>query len=129
MDDKQCYQDGMVVWCKVLGDVYVDCMLQYLMLLNDEFQDFIICYVWGEIWMCLGFDYYICSMIIIVMLIVFNCEVELKMYLCVLFNNGVICDELKELIMYFVLYCGLLVVNVMMYLVQQVFDDIDVVQG
>ncbi len=50
MDDKQRYQDGMAVRRKVLGDAHVDRTLQHLTPLNDEFQDFITRYAWGETW-------------------------------------------------------------------------------
>ena len=48
MEDKQRYQDGMTVRRKVLGDAHVDRTLQHLTPLNDEFQDFITRYAWGE---------------------------------------------------------------------------------
>ena len=50
MDDKQRYQQGMTVRRKVLGDTHVDKTLQKLTLLNEEFQDFITRYAWGETW-------------------------------------------------------------------------------
>lgn len=50
MDDKQRYQRGMEVRRKVLGDAHVDKTLQKLTPLNEEFQDFITRYAWGETW-------------------------------------------------------------------------------
>ena len=99
MDDKQRYQDGMAVRRKVLGDAHVDRTLQHLTPLNDEFQDFITRYAWGETWTRPGLDHHTRSMITIAMLIALNREAELKMHLRASFNNGVTRDELKELIM------------------------------
>ncbi len=107
MDDKQRYQDGMAVRRKVLGDAHVDRTLQHLTPLNDEFQDFITRYAWGETWTRPGLDHHTRSMITIAMLIALNREAELKMHLRASFNNGVTRDELKELIMHSALYCGL----------------------
>ena len=99
MEDKQRYQDGMAVRRKVLGDAHVDRTLQHLTPLNDEFQDFIPRYAWGETWTRPGLDHHTRSMITIAMLIALNREAELKMHLRASFNNGVTRDELKELIM------------------------------
>ena len=99
MEDKQRYQDGMAVRRKVLGDAHVDRTLQHLTPLNDEFQDFITRYAWGETWTRPGLDHHTRSMITIAMLIALNREAELKMHLRASFNNGVTRDELKELIM------------------------------
>ncbi|HHC1070645.1 TPA: 4-carboxymuconolactone decarboxylase [Klebsiella pneumoniae] len=129
MDDKQRYQDGMAVRRKVLGDAQVDRTLQHLTPLNDEFQDFITRYAWGETWTRPGLDHHTRSMITIAMLIALNREAELKMHLRASFNNGVTRDELKELIMHSALYCGLPAANATMHLAQQVFDDIDAAQG
>ena len=89
MDDKQRYQDGMAVRRKVLGDAHVDRTLQHLTPLNDEFQDFITRYAWGETWTRPGLDHHTRSMITIAMLIALNREAELKMHLRASFNNGV----------------------------------------
>ena len=107
MDDKTRYQQGMNVRRKVLGDAHVERTLHNLTPLNDEFQDFITRYAWGETWTRPGLDHHTRSMITIAMLIALNRETELKMHLRAAFNNGVTRDELKELIMHSALYCGL----------------------
>lgn len=48
VDDKTRYQQGMNVRRKVLGDAHVERTLHNLTPLNDEFQDFITRYAWGE---------------------------------------------------------------------------------
>ncbi|SPX55447.1 4-carboxymuconolactone decarboxylase [Klebsiella pneumoniae] len=112
---------GWPVRRKVLGDAHVDRTLQHLTPLNDEFQDFITRYAWGETWTRPGLDHHTRSMITIAMLIALNREAELKMHLRASFNNGVTRDELKELIMHSALYCGLPAANATMHLAQQVF--------
>ena len=125
MDDKQRYQRGMEVRRKVLGDVHVDKTLQKLTPLNEEFQNFITRYAWGDIWSRPGLDRHTRSMITIAMLIALNREAELKMHLNAAFNNGVTREELKELIMHSALYCGLPAANATLHLAQQVFDQRD----
>ena len=125
MKDVDHYQQGMEVRRAVLGDSHVDRTLSQLTPLNEEFQDFITRYAWGDIWTRPGLERHTRSMITIAMLIALNREAELKMHLRAAFNNGVTRDELKELIMHSALYCGLPAANATMHLAQQVFDEMD----
>ncbi|MFB0710647.1 4-carboxymuconolactone decarboxylase [Buttiauxella noackiae] len=125
MKDEEHYQQGMDVRRAVLGDKHVDRTLFQLTPLNEEFQNFITRYAWGDIWTRPGLERHTRSMITIAMLIALNREAELKMHLRAAFNNGVTRDELKELIMHSALYCGLPAANATMHLAQQVFDEMD----
>jgi 4-carboxymuconolactone decarboxylase len=125
MKDEEHYQQGMEVRRAVLGDSHVDRTLSQLTPFNDEFQNFITRYAWGDIWTRPGLERHTRSMITIAMLIALNREAELKMHLRAAFNNGVTRDELKELIMHSALYCGLPAANATMHLAQQVFDELD----
>lgn len=125
MKDEEHYQRGMEVRRAVLGDKHVDRTLSQLTPLNEEFQDFITRYAWGDIWTRPGLERHTRSMITIAMLIALNREAELKMHLRAAFNNGVTRDELKELIMHSALYCGLPAANATMHVAQQVFDEMD----
>ncbi|WP_024554827.1 4-carboxymuconolactone decarboxylase [Franconibacter helveticus 513] len=123
MQDEERYQQGMEVRHAVLGDAHVERTLENLTPLNDEFQNFITRYAWGEIWTRPALERHTRSMITIAMLIALNREAELKMHLRAAFNNGVTREELKELIMHSALYCGLPAANATMHLAQQVFDE------
>ncbi|MBJ9278626.1 4-carboxymuconolactone decarboxylase [Citrobacter amalonaticus] len=125
MQDKERYQQGMAVRRAVLGDAHVDRTVQNLTPLNEDFQQFITRYAWGDIWSRPGLDRHTRSMITIAMLIALNREAELKMHLNAAFNNGVTREELKELIMHSALYCGLPAANATLHLAQQVFDQRD----
>lgn len=111
MHDDERYQQGMEVRRAVLGDAHVDRTLENLSPLNEEFQNFITRYAWGETWTRPGLSRHTRSMITIAMLIALNREAELKMHLRAARNNGVTRDELKELIMHSALYCGLPAAN------------------
>lgn len=125
MKDEDRYQQGMEVRRAVLGDAHVDRTLTQITPLNDEFQNFITRYAWGDIWTRPGLERHTRRMITIAMLIALNREAELKMHLRAAFNNGVTKDEIKELIMHSALYCGLPAANATMHLAQQVFDELD----
>ncbi|MGP3848211.1 4-carboxymuconolactone decarboxylase, partial [Pseudomonas aeruginosa] len=125
MQDEERYQQGMAVRRAVLGDAHVDRTVQNLTPLNEDFQQFITRYAWGDIWSRPGLDRHTRSMITIAMLIALNREAELKMHLNAAFNNGVTREELKELIIHSALYCGLPAANATLHLAQQVFDQRD----
>ncbi|WP_246875410.1 4-carboxymuconolactone decarboxylase [Pantoea ananatis] len=128
MTQQQRYQQGMSVRRAVLGDAHVERTLENLSPLNDEFQNFISRYAWGEIWTRPGLTRHTRSLITIGMLIALNREAELKMHLRAAFNNGVSRDEIKELLMHAALYCGLPASNAAFQLAQSVFDEQDSAQ-
>ncbi|MDF7791763.1 4-carboxymuconolactone decarboxylase [Pantoea ananatis] len=128
MTQQQRYQQGMTVRRAVLGDAHVERTLENLSPLNDEFQNFISRYAWGEIWTRPGLTRHTRSLITIGMLIALNREAELKMHLRAAFNNGVSRDEIKELLMHTALYCGLPASNAAFHLAQSVFDEQDSAQ-
>lgn len=125
MNDEQRYQQGIDVRRAVLGDAHVDCSLSQLTPLNEEFQDFISRYAWGEIWTRPGLARHSRSLITIAMLIALNREAELRMHLKAAVNNGVTRDEIKEVLMQSALYCGLPAANSAFHLAAEVFAEQD----
>ncbi|CAI1543836.1 4-carboxymuconolactone decarboxylase [Serratia proteamaculans] len=125
MNDEQRYQRGIEVRRAVLGDSHVDRSLSQLTPLNEEFQDFISRYAWGEIWTRPGLARHTRSLITIAMLIALNREAELRMHLKAAVNNGVTRDEIKEVLMQSALYCGLPAANSAFHLAAEVFAEQD----
>lgn len=125
MNDQQRYQQGITVRREVLGDAHVDRTLTQLTPFNEEFQDFISRYAWGEIWSRPGLARDTRSLITISMLIALNREAELRMHLRAAFNNGVTREQLKEVLMQSALYCGLPAANAAFHLAEAVFAEMD----
>lgn len=125
MNDEQRYQRGIEVRRAVLGDSHVDRSLSQLTPLNEEFQDFISRYAWGEVWTRPGLARHTRSLITIAMLIALNREAELRMHLKAAVNNGVTRDEIKEVLMQSALYCGLPAANSAFHLAAEVFAEQD----
>ncbi|CAI0896320.1 4-carboxymuconolactone decarboxylase [Serratia proteamaculans] len=125
MNDEQRYQRGIEVRRAVLGDSHVDRSLSQLTPLNEEFQDFISRYAWGEIWTRPGLARHTRSLITIAMLIALNREAELRMHLKAAMNNGVTREEIKEVLMQSALYCGLPAANSAFHLAAEVFAEQD----
>ena len=104
-------QRGMQVRRAVLGDAHVDRAEASRTPLNDEFQDLITRYVWGEIWTRPGLDRRTRSCITVAMLVALNRSDELALHMRAALTNGVTVDELKEILLQTAIYCGVPAAN------------------
>ena len=104
-------QSGMQVRRAVLGDAHVDRAEASRTPLNDEFQDLITRYVWGEIWTRPGLDRRTRSCITVAMLVALNRNDELALHMRAALTNGVTVDELKEILLQTAIYCGVPAAN------------------
>ena len=111
MDERQRYEQGMKVRREVLGDAHVDKSLQNRSALNEEFQDLITRYAWGEIWSRPGLPRETRSMITLAMMVALNRGDELRMHLKAALNNGVTPDQIKEVLLQTAIYCGVPAAN------------------
>jgi 4-carboxymuconolactone decarboxylase len=125
MDQQEVRDKGMQVRCAVLGEAHLQRVQQNLTPFNEEFQDLITRYAWGEIWTRNGLPRHTRSMLTIVMMVALNREEELKLHLRASANNGVTRDEIKEVLMQTAIYCGVPAANSAFRIAQEVFNEID----
>ena len=125
MDDRDRYDAGMNVRRAVLGDAHVDRSIANRNVFNEEFQDLITRYAWGEIWTRPGLPKHTRSIATLAMLVALNRPDELKLHLRASANNGVTRDEIKELLMQCAIYCGVPAANAAFHMAQEVFAEMD----
>ena len=106
MDERQRHDQGMKVRRAVLGDARVDAAQKNRNAFNDEFQDLITRYAWGEIWTRPGLTRQTRSMIVLGTMVALNRPDELRMHLRAALNDGVTPDEIKEVLLQTAAYCG-----------------------
>lgn len=111
MDERQRYEHGMKVRRQVLGDAHVDKSLANRNAFNEEFQDLITRYAWGEIWSRPGLPRQTRSMITLAMMVALNREEELRMHVQAALNNGVTREQIKEVLLQTAIYCGVPAAN------------------
>jgi 4-carboxymuconolactone decarboxylase len=116
-------EQGMRVRREVLGDAHVDAATAAAGDLTREFQDLITRYAWGEIWARPGLDRRTRSLVTIAALIALDRERELELHLRAARRNGVVWDEIKEVILQSAVYCGVPAANGAFALAQQVMDE------
>jgi 4-carboxymuconolactone decarboxylase len=123
MDERQRYEQGMKVRRAVLGDAHVDASLENRNEFNEEFQDLITRYAWGEIWTRPGLPRQTRSMLTLAMMVALNRPDELRLHLRAALNNGVTREEIREVLLQTAIYCGVPAANSAFHLAQEVFEQ------
>ena len=121
MDERERYGQGMKVRRAVLGDAHVDRSLKNRNEFNEEFQDLITRYAWGEIWTRPGLPRKTRSLITLAMMVALNRNDELRMHVRAAINNGVTRDEIKEVLLQTAIYCGVPAANSAFHIAEEAF--------
>ncbi|MGZ3603274.1 MAG: 4-carboxymuconolactone decarboxylase [Ktedonobacterales bacterium] len=122
MTDDERYAEGMRVRREVLGDEHVDRTLATRTPFNEEFQQLITRYAWGEMWTRDGLPRGTRSLVTIAMLVALNRERELRLHLRGAMRNGVTLDEIKEVLLQCAIYCGVPAANAAFHIAEEVFS-------
>jgi 4-carboxymuconolactone decarboxylase len=125
MDDRERYEKGMIVRRAVLGDAHVDRSLSRRNAFNEEFQDLITRYAWGEIWSRPGLTRHTRSLLTVALMVALNRPDEFKLHLRAAFNNGVTRDELKEVLLHCAIYAGVPAANSAFHMAEEVFAQME----
>jgi len=125
MDERERHQKGMAARRAVLGDDHVDTSEKHANEFNEEFQDLITRYAWGEIWTRPGLPRHTRSLITVAMMVALNREDEFRLHVRAAFNNGVTRAEIKEVLLQTAVYCGVPAANSAFHMAMQVFAEID----
>jgi len=125
MTDRDKYDDGMKVRRAVLGDAHVDRTLKNRNAFNEEFQEFITRYAWGEIWTRPGLPRHTRSLLVLAITAALGRADEFKLHVRAAANNGVTRDEIKEVLIQCAVYAGVPAANTAFHLAQEVFKEMD----
>jgi len=112
MEDKERYDFGMTRRRKVLGNAWVDRANARTTPFNEEFQNFITRYAWGEIWTRPHFDERTRRVLVIGTMMAIDKWEEFRMHVrAALVEGGFTPDDIKEIIMQQAIYCGVPAAN------------------
>ncbi len=123
MDERERYEKGLSVRRAVLGDPHVDRSLKNRNEFNEEFQDLITRYAWGEIWTRPGLPQKTRSLLTIAMIVALNRPDEFRLHVRAAFNNGVTREEIKEVLLHAAIYCGVPAANSAFHAAQEIFSE------
>jgi 4-carboxymuconolactone decarboxylase len=112
MDERERHKTGMARRRKVLGNAWVDRANANKTALNEEFQDLITRYAWGEIWTRPHFDERTRRILVIGTMIALDKWEEFRLHVRVaLTEGGFSPDDIKEVILQQAIYCGVPAAN------------------
>lgn len=122
MDERKRYEQGMKVRRELLGNEHVDKSLKNRTKFNEEFQDLITRYAWGEIWTRPGLAKETRSLITLVMLVALNRNDEFRLHVRAALNNGVTPEQIREAVLQAAIYCGVPAANTAFHIAQEVIS-------
>ena len=125
MDERERYEQGMLVRRAVLGDAHVDRSLQERNEFNQDFQDLITRYAWGEIWTRPGLPRQTRSLITLAMMVALGRSAELRMHLKAALSTGVTREEIKEVLLQTAIYCGVPAAHSAFHIAEEVLAEVD----
>jgi 4-carboxymuconolactone decarboxylase len=112
MQDKERHEHGMTRRRKVLGNAWVDRANARKTPFNEEFQNFITRYAWGEVWTRPHFDERTRRVLVIGTMLAIDKWEEFRMHVrAALLEGGFTPDDIKEIIMQQAIYCGVPAAN------------------
>jgi 4-carboxymuconolactone decarboxylase len=112
MDDKARYDRGLTRRRKVLGNAHVERTLANRTAFNSEFQEVITRYAWGEIWGRPHFDERTRRILVIGTTMALDKWEEFRLHVrAALTEGGFSADDIKEIILQQMIYCGVPAAN------------------
>ncbi|KPF71617.1 4-carboxymuconolactone decarboxylase [Bosea sp. AAP35] len=125
MDDTTRYADGMTTRRAVLGGAYVDKASSGLTDFNTEWQEFITCTAWNDIWNRPGLVRRERSIIVLSVAASLGAWGEFRIHVRGAVNNGLSRDEIKEVLMQVAVYAGVPAANHAFKEAASVFAEIE----
>ena len=122
-DERERYDAGARVRREVLGSAHVDASLAKRNAFNQEFQDLITRYAWGETWARPGLPRQTRSLLTLAILVALNRGEEFQLHVRGAMNNGVTRDQIKETLLQCAIYCGIPAANTAFHLAEKVFAE------
>ena len=104
--NQDLFDQGLSTRRAVLGADYVDAAIANADDFSRPLQDLLTQYCWGDVWNRPGLDRRTRSLLNLAMLTAVNGPHELKLHIKGALNNGVSKDEMREVFLQALVYCG-----------------------
>ena len=123
MDEKDRYDAGLARRKQVLGDAYVEASLANRNPFNEEFQELITRYAWGEIWTRPGLDTKTRRLLVLAITAAMGRWEEFRLHLRAALDGGVAPDEIKELLLQAAIYAGVPAANTGFHIARELMAE------
>jgi 4-carboxymuconolactone decarboxylase len=124
MDEKERYDAGLGVRKQVLGEDYVERSLAKRNAFNEEFQDLITRYAWGEIWTRPGLDHRMRRLLVLGITAGMGRWEEFRLHIRAALEGGIALDDIKEVLLQTAIYGGVPAANTGFQIAQEVMKDL-----
>jgi 4-carboxymuconolactone decarboxylase len=124
MDEKERYETGLGVRKKVLGEAHVARSLAGRNSFNEEFQEFITRYAWGEIWTRPGLDHRTRRLMVLTLTCGLGRWEEFRLHVRAGLEGGLNPDDIKEVLMQTAIYAGLPAANTGFHHAQEIMKEL-----
>ena len=103
---KEDYDNGLKVRTEVMGEAFVQKAIDNTNETTQDLQDWINEHAWGSTWQREGLPRSTRSLVTIAMLAALKAPTELKGHVRGALNNGCTPEEIKEVLLHSIVYCG-----------------------
>ena len=103
---KQDYDNGLKVRTEVMGEEFVQRAIDNTTEITQDMQDWLNEHAWGSTWQRDGLPRSTRSLVTIAMLAALKAPTELKGHVRGALNNGCTPEEIKEVLLHSIVYCG-----------------------
>ncbi|MFY0677155.1 MAG: carboxymuconolactone decarboxylase family protein [Neptuniibacter sp.] len=100
------YENGLKVRTEVMGKAFVQKAIDNTNETTQDLQDWINEHAWGSTWQREGLPRSTRSLVTIAMLAALKAPTELKGHVRGALNNGCTPEEIKEVLLHSIVYCG-----------------------
>ncbi len=107
----ELYEQGLEVRRAMFGSAGAEQQTENTRAINDKLQEIVTRWCFGDMWTRPGLDRRIRSMITVAMLLAMGREFELNIHIRGALANGVTEEELREISLHAILYCGIPAAN------------------
>lgn len=121
--DKSRFEQGLKMRRAVLGAEYVDKSFANSNQYDRPLQDLLTEFCWGSVWSRPGLDLRTRSLVNVGMLLALNRPHELRLHLRAALRNGATREEISEVILQAVVYCGAPAAIDAMRIAKEVFGE------
>ncbi|MCP4596373.1 carboxymuconolactone decarboxylase family protein [Neptuniibacter sp.] len=103
---REDYENGLKVRTEVMGEAFVQRAIDNTNETTQDLQDWINEHAWGSTWQRDGLPRSTRSLVTIAMLAALKAPTELKGHVRGALNNGCSPEEIKEVLLHSIVYCG-----------------------
>lgn len=122
---REDYENGLKVRTEVMGEEFVQKAIDNTNETTQDLQDWINEHAWGSTWQREGLPRSTRSLVTIAMLAALKAPTELKGHVRGALNNGCTPEEIKEVLLHSIVYCGAPAAQEAFRAAKEVFEEYD----